>query len=131
MEEIQVGEFVRTKKKGIFKVLSIKRTPYGYYCGITDNDKIATFTIGKGGNAEIKNDILKHSFNLIDLIEENDYVNGQLVEKIHRKEKDRIYYEFLENADGSYEVMEMCELKNIKSIVTHEQFASLEYKVED
>ena len=111
---IEVGEYVRTKKKGIFKVLSIRKTPYGYYCGTVDNDNIRTFTIGKGGNAEIKNDILEHSKNIIDLIEVGDYINGQLIEKIYKKEKDRIYYEFLENKDGSFEIMEMCELKNIK-----------------
>lgn len=73
---------------------------------------------------------VKHSKNIIDLIEVGDYVNGQLIENIHRKEKDRIYYEFLKNQDGSFEVMEMCELKNIKSIVTKEKFASMEYRLE-
>lgn len=53
MEEIKVGEYVRTKKKGIFKVLTITKTAYGYLCGTTDNEHISTFTIGKGGSAEI------------------------------------------------------------------------------
>lgn len=44
---------------------------------------------------EIEKKILKHSKNIIDLIEVEDYVNGQLIENIHRREKDRIYYEFL------------------------------------
>ena len=67
--EIEAGEYVRTKKKGIFRILSKRQTPYGYYCGATDSDKHPTYTIGKGGTAEIKNDIVKHSKNIIDLIE--------------------------------------------------------------
>ena len=67
---IEVGEYVRTKKRGIFKVLSINKTAYGHLCGTTDNLNNGTFTIGKGGSSEIKNDIVKHSKNIIDLIEE-------------------------------------------------------------
>ena len=55
---------------------------------------------------------VNHSFNLIDLIEVNDYVNGERI-KMHSES-------------------EMLKIpKKIKSIVTHEQFSSLEYKVED
>lgn len=65
-DKIEVGEYIRTKKGNIFKITKITKTSYGC-CGITDNEHISTFTIGKGGNAEIK--IKKHSKNIIDLIE--------------------------------------------------------------
>ena len=65
--EIKVGEYVRTKKYGIFKVIKLEKTIYGYSWGETDNSII--FSIGKDGSYEIKNDIIKHSKNLIDIIE--------------------------------------------------------------
>lgn len=52
-DKIEVGEYIRTKTGSIFKVTEITKTSYGC-CGITDNEHISTFTIGKGGNAEIK-----------------------------------------------------------------------------
>lgn len=121
--EIKVGDYVRTKKKGIFKVCSIKKTPYGYYCGTTDNEHIPTFTIGKGGNAEIKNDIVKHSSNIIDLVEVEDYVNGEPVEKIET------------GLDWGLEITTTTEYitneEDINSIVTKEQFKSVEFRLED
>ena len=112
MEEIQVGEFVRTKNGLIRKVKTIysgKRK----FC-LTTQTRI---------NASIRlENITKHSFNLIDLIEVNDYVNGKLIHHTDiRKNSAYIYY-----GNGKTFVD-----YQIKSIVTHEQFTSLEYKVEE
>ena len=128
MAEISINEYVRTKKKGIFKVLSIRKTPYGYYCGTVDNDNIRTFTIGKGGNAEIKNDIVKHSKNIIDLIEVGDYVNGKKVIEVDDcKGAMREVYVEGQNPEKD------CGLyfEQIETIVTKEQFKSIEYRMED
>lgn len=62
-------------------------------------------------------EIVKHSPNIIDLIEEGDYVNGEKVIDIwngNRIETHRSNF----NDD------------NIKSIVTKEAFAQAEYKIE-
>lgn len=130
MEEIKVGEYVRTKQGYIAKLININRE-----FGLLEFDKNIYKESYKPSNIinfnKFNKRYLKHSKNIIDLIEVGDYVNGQLIEKIHKKEKDKIYYEFLQNEDGSYEVMEMCELKNIKSIVTKEQFSNIKYRLED
>ena len=124
-DKIEVEEYVRTKKKGIFKVLSIRQTPYGYYCGTVDNDKIKTFTIGKGGNAEIKNDIVKHSKNIIDLIEVGDIVTYWIdTQSYNGWVKNFVDIELLK------EMKENFIEEDIKSIVTKEVFASAEYRVE-
>ena len=130
MEEIKENEYIRTKKKGIFKVLSIKKTAYGYLCGTTDNDNILTFTVGKGGNAEIKNDIVKHNSNIIDLIEVGDYVNGSEVvaEKYKNYDMNFINVDSKISFGWGYGVIPE---NDIKSILTKEQFASMEYRLEE
>ena len=67
-------------------------------------------------------DILKHSFNIIDLIEKGDYVNGF---EVSRKDGDVVVVlDFFGQTRG-------IESKNIKSIVTKEQFESMSYKIGD
>ena len=69
MEEIKVGEYVRTKDGFIFKILTKEECGYGYH-GMTDSsEKYSTYTYGKGSRNDIKNKIENHSFNIIDLIE--------------------------------------------------------------
>ena len=77
---IEVGEYVRTKDGYIFKILTKENTNYGC-CGITDsnNTKYTTYTYNKRSFNDIKNKIVKHSKNIIDLIEVGDYVNGYKV----------------------------------------------------
>ena len=123
--EIKVGEYVRTIDGYIRKVTQVNEK--GTYQARAFG-KYETDVDYKNSKCISEKKITKHG-PIIDLIEVGDYINGQLIEKIYKKEKDKIFYEFLENADGSYEVMQMCELKNIKTIVTHEQFAEMEYKV--
>ena len=65
--------------------------------------------------------IKKHSFNLIDLIEEGDYVNGK--EIIELKNYNKKLYLMTEYVPQNY-------IKgDIKSIVTKEQFKIVECKV--
>lgn len=68
--------------------------------------------------------IVKHSFNLIDLIEVGDYVNGKLVNDIEKFEDGTIYIKFSE-----HDYISDIEVEKIKSIVTHEQFKSVMYEV--
>ena len=67
MEKIEIEEFVRIKKGKIGKVLSIDENP----------EWIET-TLDKGNVMHIS-EFKKHSKQLIDLIEEGDYVNGELI----------------------------------------------------
>jgi len=109
---MKVEDYVRTKY-GIAKIGSI-----GKYKGI---DIIATDKQPYG----IK-EIIKSSPNIIDLIEVGDYVNGHRIEEISINKYDVkvLYYEI--PSDYGYEEM---LAKQIKSIVTKEQFESMEYKV--
>ena len=70
----------------------------------------------------------KYSHNIIDLIEEGDYVNGKQVTKInldyifdYSEEIKMIYF-----SDNDY----IYSTADIKSIVTKEQMESMSYKVE-
>lgn len=102
--EIQVGEYVRTNNGQIFKVLEVEK-----------------------GSVKIKSDyrewigiccIKKHSFDITDLIEIGDYINGDRVFKITRA---CIYLKGKAPQHKSYE--------SIKSIVTKEMFESIKYEV--
>ena len=74
-------------------------------------------------------DIIKHSKNIIDLIEVGDYVNGY---KVRGKTNEKVvvdYYCYSEElAGGNWLTFYKA---NIISIVTKEQFASMEYKVKE
>ncbi len=105
--EIKVGEYIRTKDGEI-----------GKYIG---NDlKYEMFDYDVNGNKSscLYNDLVKHSKNIIDLIEVGDYINGKKVINI---------------LDGKsiIALIGIIDEQDIKSIVTKEQFAQIEYKLED
>ena len=82
---------------------------------------------------EIKSHIVKASYNIIDILEVGDYVNGSEILDFK--------YEFIEENDNFTNfavVTENCYLentnswiieKNIKSVITHEQIEQMAYKV--
>ena len=71
------------------------------------------------------NEIIKASYNIIDILEVGDYVNGNPVCIIKEDEHNRkcIY------ADSNYKYGYLEE--DIKSILTHEQIEQMAYKVEE
>lgn len=102
--KIEVGEYVRTKKGKIFK--------YGK----------GRAYLGKNNN------IVKHSKNIINLIEVGDYVNGYRVINVINGE----YCPSGKCVDiDSNMQSEECTFweEDIKSIVTKEQFKQIEYKI--
>ena len=107
MEELKNGEYVRLNNGKIF-VLTIP------------NLSTVQFTI---------DGMIKHSPNIIDLIEVGDYVNGNKIN----------CFEIFNNISGEqclninyiYTNSLIIPVKDIKSIVTKEQFKSMEYKVGD
>lgn len=107
MQEIEVGEYIRLNYGKIDKV---KNADY-YMQQYIECEK----------GLYPKENIVKHSKNIIDLIEDGDYLNGYLVRKINGE---------LCNFDLNN--MEWIPLKNIdifESLVTHEQLESIEYKI--
>ena len=110
--EIKVGDYVRTKEWGIAKVNKL------------DNGKV-TFVKNKNNRTTHYFTQLKEpSSNIIDLIEVGDYVNGKKIERIND-------YGDFKRADFNldYDDCDAVYNESIKSIVTKEQFSSLEYKI--
>ena len=118
MDEIKIGEYIRTKKGKITKITTINNVKYTSWGAKARNKRelIGTKRLLINGRYELE-DITKHSFNIIDLIEVGDYVNGEKVEEV--------------TSDGEYIITHQhCfDDKSIKSIVTHEQFNSIKYEV--
>ena len=121
--KLEVGMFLKTKY-GFCKISRIvmKGTSNEYYhCNLRENGE-------DGGvwTSILKQEILKASHNIIDLIEEGDYVNGYPV------------YEILEYKDNTRAIVIGDDNESIiweesshyiKSIVTKEQFEQMQYKV--
>ena len=120
--ELKEGMYVRTKYNGICKLY---REFYedSVDVGISVFPEIEGFFIDEEEiNYIEKRDIIKASYNIIDLIEVGDYVNGFRMEQITEFKDGSRYLEF---DDGKY----YCKNYQIQSIVTKEQFESMSYKV--
>ena len=115
MEEIKVGEYVRTDY-GISKVVP------KINAWITNEQVTLDLYNGIRNISIFKNIVKKHSSNIIDLIEEGDYVNGEKVLYI-----DKCLY-------GGEKVI-ITELNHsifdnmIDDIVTKEMFNQVKYEV--
>ena len=116
---IEVGEYVRINKDfrticlGIGKV--VNKNQNTIYIKMSSNDLPIAFNVDS---------IAKHSKNIMDLIE-----CGDIVETFDVLHNDVVY---IWNEDMLKALKE--DIENgigIKSIVTHEQFESMKYKVED
>jgi hypothetical protein len=118
-ESIKDNEYVRT----IFGTIAkIENTEFE----ITYNILGTMFYKHWCVNNYIEEQIVKHSKNIIDLIELEDFVNGYFVHAINYIEK-RVSVMSM-NEYGYSENIDLYE-KDIKSIVTKEQFKSIEYEV--
>lgn len=131
---MRVGDYVRTKKGEIGKIIDYIDEPTDYYfnCYVTTFKNFTNKYI-----TEYDNNI-KSSPNIIDLLEVGDYVNGWRVNSVEKEEDGTLLKigtitSFVsKNETEPYltqdydEVDKMCKLK---SIVTKEQFESMEYKV--
>ena len=119
--EIQVGEYVRTKNGIIRKAEEVLK---GNYVNIDDGFFDTDYDDYRWG---LEPDEIKvHSFNLIDLIEEGDYANGSEVNMLTEIGGEKVVvcndYDFDDSAI-------IYNNKRIKTIVTKEQFKSMEYEV--
>ena len=98
----------------------------------TINGKIWIITSQKAISGHRK-DIIKASYNIIDLIEVGDYVNGSKVIDISIIGKDKekwVWVEQMEDTDNKYgDDYVGYNNEQIKSIVTKEQFEQMAYKV--
>ena len=123
MDKIKVGEYVRTKDGIIDKIFKFDEILNEYWSEkglvIDPENKIGTHL----------KDILKHSFNIKELIEDKDIIkvktkeNAILMIGFDEKTIDIKYKEIIEEIEnGEYELLE---------ILTHEQYERNCYRLEE
>lgn len=117
--KLKVGQFARTKLGTIGK--------------IENNFFYIKLRLKKGNYITIeKDDIAKVGYNIIDILEKGDYVNGYIVEEIKRGYDGKIW---IDNGTrghdegGEYTIWKRNE--DIKTVITHEQMKQMVYKVGD
>lgn len=131
MEEIKVGEYVRYKSGLIRKVSRIipiyendKLLEDKYYIEFEGKGDIGTYR-----KEQVMEFMTKHSPNIIDLIEEGDYVNGHLVYDKYLDTNDNGKDFITIIIENTLSVYKCLEEKDINSIVTKEQFNQVKYEV--
>lgn len=126
--KLEVGQFVRFKdKRNITYIRKIREIPQDNRYASIYLDKEANYSKG----LSLKN-IIKASYNIIDILEVGDYVNGMEVTRISgtRYDKNDLHCYCEHNGNENWQQV-MIPVKNIKSIVTKEQFKEMSYKIED
>ena len=124
---MKVGDYVRFDYHRVSTPIQIAKITETHYD--SEDDSIC-YSTDIGLVIDESNLVKEPSPNIIDLIEVGDYVNDNLVKHI-------AYFEGVEEpikklifADEYHLIpTEVCEANEIKSIVTKEQFSSMEYKV--
>lgn len=122
-DKISVNEYVRIKNKGIRRIDRIDNNKtvnkYLYFTGIEDSE-------GKEYGIIKTTEIVKHSKQLIDLIEIGDYVNGhRVVIEIWGEDDNNLYFEI----EGGFNKAKYISEQDIKTILTKEQYMANCYKV--
>lgn len=109
--KLEVGMYVRTNLGEMGKLKEINS--YNIKIEIKKN---VCFTFEE-------EDVVKASYNIIDILEVGDVVNSLIITKISEDNETKKKYI---NLYGS-----LCEWENedIKSVITHEQFEQMAYKV--
>lgn len=119
--KLEVGMYVRTKDGYI--------SQYKYYD--TTNaymEKLLCIPLSNGTFANIE-DIIKASYNIIDILGKGDYVNGQKV--YYDEELDFLYVQSFDGDGEFYQesITKKSFINNIETIVTKEQMEQISYKV--
>lgn len=121
MKEIEVGEYVRlARNQGINKIIDIYDKKYELETDIANEWGEFTCILEE---YQLKDEIINHSKQLIDLIEVGDYVNEMEILHI---EDNKLYVEW----DNDFEEFTgFLKNKNIETILTKEQYMANCYKV--
>lgn len=121
MSEIKDGEYVRTNKGTIARIedteFDIKINNIGQILYVTFVECVRYYEV-----------IVKHSPNIIDLIEVGDYVNGsRVIEVDNCKGAMREIYIEGQNPETDCGIY----FEQIETVITKEQFAQMGYKVKE
>lgn len=120
LEDLKVGQYVRFKdKRGNTYIRNIKKV-----CNESPYKSWGAIIIDKNANnvpyVSLKN-IIKASYNIIDILEKGDYVNRK---KIYSLGLTIGILNTINFEDGTFTIAE-----DIKSVITHEQMEQMAYKV--
>lgn len=132
LEELKEGMYIRTLLGNIYKIqdeeFEIKQSAFTGDILYKKNNEFETIT--------------KASYNIIDLIEEGDYVNGYKIDYINLncetpflrsnqpyRVDNTLYSTLIEKGKDYNQPLHFYE-EDIKSIVTKEQFNSMKYEVD-
>lgn len=135
--KLEVGMYIRTKK-GIAKITSMLEEPNRYIVYTDNKDVVFEYYRSnylKDGTKWFTDYVDKANHNIIDLIEVGDYVNGYKVINVGIGEDGHKYIDldFDKECDelhwGEYGSLENNE--DIQSIVTKEQFESMQYELNE
>ena len=112
--ELRINDYVRTEDGKIGKIIQEE-----YIIPCNDKHRYIYLTDANNEMWYDEDTIIKSSPNIIDLIEIGDYVNGEKV------------FEVLIDRNMSRIKTELSTFfyNEIKSIVTHEQFSQMEYRI--
>ena len=108
---MKVGDYVRYKYENSIYIGKIK-----FISEVMGFEETLQLDIDNCIEEILKEDIIKSSPNIIDLIEVGDYVNGCLV--LHKENNELVCGLLLRYKE-----------ENIQNVVTKEQFENMEYKV--
>lgn len=111
-DEISVGDYVRSWNGTIGKVTRIEEGRFLY-----QNKELICFT----------GSVIKHSKNIIDLIQKDDYVNGNKVIDIAQAPVKAVYTEDREQRLALIPIVN----EQIEIVVTKEQIKQIEYRIGD
>lgn len=123
---MEIGEYIRTQRGKIAKIKVIKETKYTWRSARAKGDEKLSGTkrILINGKYETE-DIKRHSFNELDLLEEGDVIKvieNEIISVVNFQDKEEIKVWREDIEKGVVKVL---------SIVTREQFESIEYKMEE
>ena len=124
--EIKVNEYIRTKRGIIDKAVKILDD----YIFLKSKFFITEY--GESSTFIKKTDIVKHSPNLKDLIQKDDFVNGDRVVAIdYTEDENGNYVDVLGimEIDDDYAYPIELRVINIQEVVTKEMIESITYKV--
>ena len=118
MEEIMIEEYIRDREGNITKIQNTLNL-----------FKDVKLYLGEDGYQYSDNAIIKHSKNLIDLIEKDDYVNGRKVKHIAMFEGFPDYPKLIFVDETHLIPDDTCKNEDIKTILTKESYMANCYKV--
>lgn len=120
---MEVGDYVRFDYHRVTVPIQIARITEAHY-HITDEDDNVCYSTNVGLVISESNLVKEPSLNIMDLIEKNDYINGLKVIQMYSPEGK--YTIWIKLSDNTF----IDNSEDIKSIVTHEQFESMQYNLE-